>query len=89
MADGAGGVFIADAGNNRVRKVSTSGVITTVAGNGTRGFSGDGGPATNAQLNSVCGIAVDGAGNLFIADGLMPAQQNLWVDSGSGSRPSV
>ena len=66
--DGAGNLFIADDGNNRVRKVSTSGIITTVAGNGTPGFSGDSGPATNAELSSPSGVAVDGAGNLFIAD---------------------
>jgi DNA-binding beta-propeller fold protein YncE len=47
--DSAGNLYIADEGNNRIRKV-TNGVITTVAGNGTRGFSGDGGPATSAQL---------------------------------------
>ena len=48
--DGAGNLFIADCGNDRVRKVSPDGIITTVAGNGTQGFSGDGGPATSAQL---------------------------------------
>ena len=53
--------------NNRIRKVS-NGVITTVAGNGTAGFSGDNGPATSAQLYTPIGVAVDSAGNLFIAD---------------------
>jgi len=67
-ADTAGNLFIADYGNNRVRKVTLSGVINTVAGNGIRGFSGDGGPATSAQLNAPLGVAVDTAGNLFIAD---------------------
>ncbi len=66
--DGAGNLFIADSGNNRVRKVSPSGIIATVAGNGSLGFSGDGGPATSAQLNNPWGVAVDGAGNLYIAD---------------------
>ncbi len=47
---------------------STTGVISTVAGNGTRGLSGDGGPATSAQLSVIAGIAVDSAGNLYIAD---------------------
>jgi hypothetical protein len=63
--DGAGNLFIAD--GSRVRKVSPDGIITTIAGNGTQGYSGDGGPATNAQLfaNS---IAVDGAGNVYLAD---------------------
>ncbi len=66
--DGAGNLFIVDTGNFRVRKVSPSGIVTTVAGNGTLGFSGDGGPADRAQLNEPAGVAVDGAGNLFIAD---------------------
>lgn len=66
--DGAGNLFIADTGNNRVRRVSPSGMITTVAGIGTPGFSGEGGPAANAQL-SVSAVAADSAGNLFIAGG--------------------
>jgi sugar lactone lactonase YvrE len=61
--DSAGNVYIADSGNNRVRKVS-NGVITTVAGNGTPGFSGDNGAATNAQLANPISVAVDSAGNL-------------------------
>lgn len=65
--DSAGNLYIADTLNNRVRKVS-NGVITTVAGNGTAGFTGDGGPATNAELNLPCGVAVDSAGNLYIGD---------------------
>ena len=68
--DASGNVFIADASNNRVRKVSVNGTITTVAGNGIAGFSGDGGLAVNAALNLPQGIALDGAGNLFIADPL-------------------
>ena len=66
--DGAGNLFIADSGNNRIRKVDGAGIITTVAGGGGRGFSGDGGPATAAALRFPLGVAVDGAGNLFIAD---------------------
>jgi hypothetical protein len=66
--DGTGNLFITDAGNYRIRKVSPSGIITTVAGNGTHGFSGDGGPATSAQLSGPLGMAVDGTSNLFIAD---------------------
>lgn len=69
--DTSGNLFIADIGNNRIRKVSAGGVITTVTGNGTKGFSGDGGPATAAQLNlfgAHAGVAVDSAGNLYIAD---------------------
>ena len=68
--DGAGNLYIADFGNNRIRKVDSAGVISTVAGSGTAGFSGDGGAATAAQLNSPNGMALDGAGNLYIADGL-------------------
>ena len=66
--DAAGNVYIADTGNNRVRKVGTDGTITTIAGTGVNGFSGDGGPATSAQLNGPQGVAVDPAGNLYIAD---------------------
>jgi uncharacterized protein (TIGR03437 family) len=66
--DDAGNLFIADTNNNRVRKVSTDGTITTVAGNGTAGFSGDGGLATSAQLNSPIAVTVDDDGNLFILD---------------------
>ena len=69
FVDGAGNLFIADGRNNRIRKVDTSGLITTVAGNGTEGFSGDGGPATQASLAGPLSVFVDGAGNLFIADG--------------------
>lgn len=65
--DSAGNLYIADAQNNRIRKVS-NGLIVTVAGNGTSGFSGDGGPATSAELNLPTGIAVDASGSLFIAD---------------------
>jgi sugar lactone lactonase YvrE len=66
--DAAGNLYIGDFSNYRVRKVS-NGVMTTVAGNGTRGYSGDGGPATSAELTQPQGVAVDGAGNLYIADG--------------------
>ena len=66
--DHSGNVYIADSENNRIRKVDTKGTITTVAGTGSRGFSGDGGPATNAQIYAPWGLAVDNSGNLFIAD---------------------
>ena len=66
--DSAGNLYIADAGNNRIRKVDTSGIITTVAGSDRGGFSGDGGPATSARLYIPSDVAVDGAGNLYIAD---------------------
>jgi uncharacterized protein (TIGR03437 family) len=67
-ADSGGNLFIADTGNHRIRRVSPDGVITTIAGNGTRGFSGDGGPAVDAQLNYPWGVAVDTTGNLYIVD---------------------
>ena len=66
--DRSGNMYIAETDSNRVRKVSTSGVISTIAGNGKGAFSGDGGPATNAQLWEPSGIAVDGSGNIYIAD---------------------
>ena len=66
--DGTGNLYIADTGNSRIRKVDSTGTITTVAGTGERGFSGDEGPATAAQLYSPRSVAVDGAGNLYIAD---------------------
>jgi uncharacterized protein (TIGR03437 family) len=66
--DAAGNLFIADSQNDRVRKVSPGGIISTVAGNGSQGFSGDGGPATSASLNQPFGVAVDAVGNPFIAD---------------------
>ncbi|MDM8556471.1 hypothetical protein QUF75_17235 [Desulfococcaceae bacterium HSG7] len=67
-ADVSGNLFIADMSNNRIRKVDTSGDISTVAGSGTAGYSGDGGAATAAQLNYPSGVYADAFGNLFIAD---------------------
>src|SRR5207302_1588009 len=67
--DSCGNLFIADTGNSRIRKVvAATGNIQTVAGNGTFGFSGDGGPATSATLNVPTDVYADGSGNLFIAD---------------------
>ena len=67
--DAAGSLYIADSGNHRVRKVDVAtGDISTVAGTGEEGFGGDGGPATSAMLNGPDGVALDGAGNLYIAD---------------------
>ena len=66
--DNAGNLYIADAGNNVIRKVNLSGVITTVAGSGVQGFAGDGGPASAALLDTPTGIAVDVRNNVYIAD---------------------
>jgi trimeric autotransporter adhesin len=66
--DSAGNLFIADTGNVRVRKVDTNGIISTVAGNGGHAYSGDGGAATNASLNSPVGLTVDSAGEIFVSD---------------------
>ena len=67
--DSAGNIYIADTNNQRIRKISAStGIITTVAGNGNPGYSGDGGAPTSAELSSPAGVAVDSAGNIYIAD---------------------
>ena len=67
--DAAGNVLVADTGNHRIRRVAAvTGIITTVAGNGSESFSGDGGPGTSASLNSPYGVAVDAGGNVLIAD---------------------
>jgi hypothetical protein len=69
VVDAAGNIFISDSSNNRVRRVdAVTGMISTVAGNGNAGFGGDGGPATSAMLNNPAALALDGAGNLYIAD---------------------
>jgi sugar lactone lactonase YvrE len=68
--DSSGNLFIADSGNHAIRRIAGDGTITTVAGTGVRGFSGDGGPAARARLNTPDGIAFDPAGNLYIADTL-------------------
>ncbi len=67
-ADALGNIYVSDNGNHRIRVVNTSGIITTVAGNGSATFGGDGGPATVASLNYPGGIIKDASGNLYIAD---------------------
>lgn len=67
-ADAAGNLWIADTDNNRIRKVNTAGIVTTVAGNGVRSYSGDGGSATAAALNAPYSVDLDSAGNLYFAD---------------------
>lgn len=89
--DGKGNLYIPDTYNNRIRKVDTDGIITTVAGNGTQGFSGDGGPAISAQLNLPHSVAVDGAGNLYISDHgndrirMIDRDGNITTVAGTGS----
>ena len=82
--DASGNLFIADFGNSVIREVNAStGIITTVAGNGTSGYSGDGGPATSAKLGDPEGVAVDASGNLFIAD-LFPDSTIREVNASTG-----
>ncbi len=92
VADKAGNVYISDNNNHCVRKVdATTGIITTVAGNGIAGYSGDGGPAINAQLNHPYDVAVDGLGNLYISDGdnycvrMVDAMGNISTVAGNGT----
>ena len=66
--DGSGNLYIADSNNHRIRRVDADGTITTVAGTRAEGFSGDGGPATEAHLRNPYGVTQDGSGNLYIAD---------------------
>lgn len=66
--DASGNIYIADQENHRIRKVNANGIITTVAGNGTKGYSGDGGPAGAAEVADPYGIAIDAAGNVYFSD---------------------
>lgn len=68
VADAAGNIYVAEATGQRVRKIDTAGVITTIAGDGTAGYSGDNGPAVNARLNGPASVAIDSTGNLYIAE---------------------
>ena len=81
--DSAGNLYIADSGNARIRKVTaSSGIITTVAGNGITGYLGDGGLATNAEISDPTGLAVDGTNNLYIADTLNNVVRKVTASSG-------
>jgi trimeric autotransporter adhesin len=68
LVDTAGNVYISDVGNSRIRTVNTSGIINTIAGINYVGYSGDGGPATAAEINNPLGIILDASNNLYIAD---------------------
>ncbi|MZH41380.1 MAG: hypothetical protein F3740_06195 [Nitrospinae bacterium] len=68
VVDRDGNIYLSHRSKNRIRKVTPDGIITTIAGNGTAGFSGDGGPALEASLNFPAGLALDWAGNLYVAD---------------------
>jgi hypothetical protein len=81
--NGNGHLFVADAMNHCVRRIALkTGIITTVAGSGEKGYSGDGGPATKATLNEPYAVAVNAAGDLFIVDRLNAAVRQVKADSG-------
>jgi uncharacterized protein (TIGR03437 family) len=89
--DAAGNLYIADTGNNAIREVTAAGLISTVAGNGIAGYSGDGGPATSAQVGNPVGVAVDGVGNIFTVDASNRVRQvypngSIATIAGNGSR---
>ncbi len=79
-ADGQGNWYVADTANNRVRKVQPGGNLFTLAGNGNASYFGDGGPATKASVNQPEGVAVDAAGNVYIADTLDNAVRKVTAD---------
>ncbi len=101
--DSAGNLYIPDTGNQRIRRVdAATGVITTIAGNGTQGYQGDGGLATAAELNSPLAVAFDAAGNLYIADsgnnvvrraaainGVITASSTIGAFAGTGAAGST
>ncbi len=66
--DVAWNMYIADSFNSRIRMINSSGIITTIAGNGIAGYSGDGGPASSAEINKAYGLSIDRAGNIYIGD---------------------
>lgn len=78
--DGQGNLYIVEAGGHRIRKVAPDGTITTVAGTGQPGFSGDGGPATAAMLNTPRRIAADGSGNLYVVDAVNQRVRKIGTD---------
>jgi len=95
LLDFQGDIYFSDALQNVVRKIDTSGKVTTIAGTGTGGFSGDGGPALSAQLNQPYGLAADSNGNLYIADlgnarvRIVTPNGNIATFAGGGSLPAA
>src|SRR5262249_38562536 len=86
--DSAGAIYIADQ-NNRVRRVDEAGVIRTIAGTGVALFSGDGGPATSATLGAPADVALDAAGNLYIADSLNDRVRRVIGAGAGGGAPTI
>ena len=90
-SDANGNIYFAENFANKIRKVSTTGILTTVAGNGTGGFSGDGGSATSAELADPYSVAIDSTGNLYISDGnnlrirKVDTNGNIWTLAGNGT----
>jgi RHS repeat-associated protein len=81
--DSSGNMYIADYGNDLIRKVNSSGVISTFAGTyNSKGYTGDGGAATSAQLNNPIGVAVDASGNVYIVDSANNAIRKVTVSTG-------
>jgi large repetitive protein len=81
--DAAGNLYFSDSGNNRIRKVDGAGNITTIAGTGTAGLLGDGGPAVNAQINNPATLTVEGAGNIVFADSDNNAIREINLSTGA------